>query len=114
MRTFEFSTRTEGDVTVVSVAGTIDAITAPRLAEALQAEVAAGRYRLVTDIADTIYVSSAGLRAFLATVKQARALGGDVRLAAARPAVHQVFDLAGFTSIVRLFDDVEGAVGSFA
>jgi anti-sigma B factor antagonist len=114
MRSFDLSTRAAGDVTVVSVAGTVDAVTAPRLAEALQAEVGAGRHRLVADLAATTYVSSAGLRAFLATVKQARATGGDVRLGAVQPSVHQVFDLAGFTTIVRFFDDVDAAVASFA
>jgi anti-sigma B factor antagonist len=114
MRSFDLSTRVQGDVTVVTVAGTVDAVTAPRLAEALQAEVGAGRHRLVADLSGATYVSSAGLRAFLATVKQARAKGGDVRLGAVRPSVHQVFDLAGFTAIVRFFDDVDAAVASFA
>ena len=99
---------------MVSVAGTVDAVTAPRLAEALQAEVEAARHRLVADVADATYVSSAGLRAFLATVKLARAAGGDLRMASARPATHRVFDLAGFTSIVQFFDDVDEAVASFA
>lgn len=114
MRSFDLSTRADGDVTVVTVAGTVDAVTAPRLAEALQAEVEAGRHHLVADLAGTSYVSSAGLRAFLATVKLARSAGGDVRLGAVQPSVHQVFDLAGFTTIVRFFDDVDGAVASFA
>jgi len=113
MRSFDLSTRADGAVTVVAVAGTVDAVTAPRLAEALQAEVDAGRHRLVADLAAASYVSSAGLRAFLATVKQARAAGGDLCLAAVQPSVHQVFDLAGFTAIVRFFDDVDGAVAAF-
>jgi len=114
MRSFDLTTRRDGDVTVVSVMGTVDAVTAPRLAEALKAEVDAGQHRLVADMADASYVSSAGLRAFLATVKQARAADGDLRVARVQPSVHQVFDLAGFTTIVRFFDDVEGAVASFA
>jgi len=114
MRSFELDIRPAGDVTVVAVGGTVDAVTAPRLAEALQAEVDAGHHRLVADLGGAGYVSSAGLRAFLATVKSARALGGDLRVAAVQPSVHQVFDLAGFTTIVRFFEDVDAAVASFA
>lgn len=114
MRSFEFDTRTEGDATIVSVGGTVDAVTAPRLGTALQGEVDAGHHRIVADLAGVTYVSSAGLRAFLATVKQARSAGGDLRVAAAQPSVLQVFDLAGFTTIVRFFDDVDAAVASFA
>lgn len=113
MRTIDVSTRAEGAATVVSVAGTVDAVTAPRLAEALQAEVAAGRAHLVADLAGATYLSSAGLRAVLASLKAARAAGGDLRLAAAAPSVREVFDLAGFGAIVRSFDDVAAAVASF-
>jgi anti-sigma B factor antagonist len=114
MRSIDISTRADGGVTVVTIDGPVDTVTAPRVAEALQAEVAAGRHRLVADLKGTSYVSSAGLRAFLATVKLARSAGGDLRLGAVQPSVHQVFDLAGFTTIVRFFDDVDGAVASFA
>ncbi|MFN2322948.1 MAG: STAS domain-containing protein [Trueperaceae bacterium] len=113
MRTLEHSVRPQGAATVVAVSGTVDAVTAPRFAEALQAEVAGGASKLVVDLADVAYISSAGLRAVLAALKAARAAGGDLRLAGAVPAVAQVFDLAGFGSILESFDDVDGAVASF-
>lgn len=114
MRTLDHSVRQQGAATVVAVSGTVDAVTAPRFAEALQAEVAAGRCKLVVDLADVAYISSAGLRAVLAALKAARAAAGDLRLAGAAPAVAQVFDLAGFGSILESFDDVDAAVASFA
>lgn len=110
MRSFELELRAEGPATIASVAGTVDAVTAPRLAEALQAEVAAGRHRLVVDLSAVEYVSSAGLRALLAAVKAARAAGGDVVVAAARPAVFEVFELAGLTSILAFHPGVGEAV----
>ncbi len=113
MRTLDFSVRPQGAATVVAVTGTVDAVTAPRFAEALQAEVAAGRAKVVVDLSDVAYISSAGLRAVLASLKAARTAGGDLRLAGAGDAVKQVFDLAGFGSILTSFDDVEAAVASF-
>jgi anti-anti-sigma factor len=114
MRTLEHTVRPQGAATVVEVSGTVDAVTAPRFAEALQGEVAAGHAQLVVDLADVTYVSSAGLRAVLAGLKAARAAGGDLRLAGAAAAVAQVFDLAGFGSILESFGDVDAAVASFA
>lgn len=113
MRTLDHTVRTQGAATVVEVSGTVDAVTAPRFAEALQDEVAAGRTQVVVDLADVAYISSAGLRAVLAALKAARAAGGDLRLARAGAPVAQVFDLAGFGSILRSFDDVDAAVASF-
>lgn len=113
MRNLELATLPNGSTTVVTVTGTVDAVTAPRLAEALQTEVGAGRHQLVADLSELVYISSAGLRAVLGTLKTARAAGGDLRLAAPQAGVRQVFDLAGFDSIVRIFDEVDDAVASF-
>jgi anti-sigma B factor antagonist len=114
MRTLEMSTRTEGVARVVSVHGSVDAVTTPRLTEAFEAEIEAGHTSLVGDLAGVEYISSAGLRTILATVKRARAQDGDLRLAALQPAVAKVFELAGFTSIVRCFDHVDEAIASYA
>lgn len=113
MRTLEHTVRSQGSATVVVVSGTVDAVTAPRFGEALQGEVDAGRPKVVVDLTDVAYISSAGLRAVLAGLKAARAAGGDLRLAGAAAPVAQVFDLAGFGTILRSFDDVDGAVASF-
>ncbi|CAN5797345.1 STAS domain-containing protein [soil metagenome] len=114
MRSLDLSTSTNGTATVVIVHGSVDAVTTPRLTEALDAEVDAGRTRLVADFGGVDYVSSAGLRTILATVKRTRGEGGDLRVAAVQPAVAKVFELSGFTSIVRFFDDVDGAAASYA
>ncbi len=114
MRSFDLSTRELGSVTVLEVAGSVDAVTAPRLGEELGAALAAGRPQLVVDLGGVGYASSAALRALLAGVKGARAAGGDLRLAAVTPAVAKVFGLAGFDGIVQRFDDAQAAVDSFA
>jgi anti-sigma B factor antagonist len=114
MRSLELSTLTDGIATVITVEGSVDAVTAPRLAVALDAAVDAGSTNVVADFGGVDYVSSAGLRTILATVKRVRAEGGDLRIAGVQPAVDKVFELSGFTSIVRFFDRVDEAVASFA
>ena len=98
---------------VVAIHGSIDGLTANDVLEALGGEVRSGRIRLVADFSAVDYISSAGLRAVLATVKEARQHGGDFRLAAVSPDVWKVLHLSGFTSIVKSFPDVEAAVASF-
>ena len=105
---------TRGDVAVVSITGNIDAGTAPELATAFSGEIGKGHTRLVADFTGVAYTSSAGLRALLGALKEARQQGGDFRLAGVRPAVFRVLELSGFTSILKYFPDVEGAVASFA
>ncbi len=101
-------------VTVVAVAGSVDGATSGALVASLREEVLAGHIRLVGDLSGVDYMSSAGLRALLETVKEARQHGGDLRLAAVRPDVLRVLDLSGFTKILKVFPDTEAAAGSFA
>jgi anti-anti-sigma factor len=100
-------------VTVVQITGSVDSLTADALMQAFSNEVGADRIRLVADFSGVEYTSSAGLRALLTTLKDARGQGGDLRLAAVRPTVRKVLDLTGFTSILKIFDDVPTAVASF-
>jgi len=110
----EISVRDVDKVTVVSISGSVDGLTAGDLAGALEQQVRSGRTRLVADFEGVEYTSSAGLRALLATMKEARMKGGDFRLAAVRPDVHRVLELSGFTSILKLYADVDAAVASYA
>jgi anti-anti-sigma factor len=102
-----------GNVTVVSIDGTVDGATAGALVSSLREQVAGGRVHLVGNLAGVDYTSSAGLRALLETVKETRTHGGDLRLAAVRPEVLRVLELSGFTSILQVFPDVDAAVASF-
>ncbi|HTK49146.1 MAG TPA: STAS domain-containing protein [Gemmatimonadaceae bacterium] len=99
--------------TVVRITGSVDGLTADALLSALQAQIEAGNTRLIADLSGVSYTSSAGLRALLATVKQARSAGGDFRLASVMPPVHKVLEMSGFTTILKLYPDVELAVASF-
>jgi anti-sigma B factor antagonist len=100
-------------VTVVAIAGSIDALTADTLVTALLDELEAGRIRLVADFTAVEYTSSAGLRVLLTTLKDARQRGGDLRLASIRPNVRQVLELSGFTSILKCFPETQAAIASF-
>lgn len=110
----QISEEKSGDVTVVSVEGSVDATTADEVTGYLEGRVHAGDVKLVVDLSGVDYISSAGLRSFLSTVKLARQMGGDLRLAAARASVGKVLSMAGFTSIMKVYPDAQTAVASFA
>jgi anti-sigma B factor antagonist len=110
----EIQIEPRGDAIVVAIHGSVDGLTADTLLTTMQQEVEAGRTRVVADMEGVDYTSSAGLRALLATVKEARRRGGDLRLARIAPNVRKVLDLSGFTHILKVYDDVESAVASYA
>lgn len=100
--------------TVVRIIGNVDGLTAETLLKELQARVGEGHVRLVADLSGVTYTSSAGLRAMLAVLREARSGGGDLRLAAVHAPVLKILELSGFTSILKVFADVDGAVASYS
>ncbi len=102
-----------GEVLVLSVEGSLDALTAPDLGKEFSTQIESGHINLVANLADVDYSSSAGLRVLLTTVKETRQNGGDLRLAAVQANVNKVLTLAGISSAIEQFPDVEAAVSSF-
>ncbi|MBY0463887.1 MAG: STAS domain-containing protein [Burkholderiales bacterium] len=100
-------------VTVLAVQGSVDGLTAEPLTQAFAAQIEAGHNKLVADMSGVSYISSAGLRALLITLKSCRAKSGDFRLAAVQPAVLSVLSMAGFTKLIKVFDSTTLAAGSF-
>jgi anti-sigma B factor antagonist len=100
-------------VGVVSVKGSMDAYTTPELAQFISNQITEGHVQLVADLEQLIYTSSAGLRVLLGAVKETRQQGGDFRLAAVQPNVQKVLDLSGFSTIAKIFPDIDTAVASF-
>ena len=104
----------EGDhATTIHISGSIDALTSDQV-EAFVQEKLGNQKQLVLDLAGVDFVSSAGLRVLMTVLKQLRRQKGDLRLAAPQPNVLRMLNMAGFTSIAKLFDTVEDAQRSFA
>ena len=110
----EIQEKQVNDVTVLTLKGSIDAMTAPKITEYIQMLVAKGNINLIADFSGVDYTSSAGLRVLLGAIKDTRALGGDMRLVGVQPDVLKVLNLSGFTNILKIFDDVDAAVTSYA
>ncbi len=101
-------------VDLIEIDGRIDSSTAPQLDQALQKIIQDGRYRIVVDMSETQFMSSAGLRALLSALKQVRRFNrGDVRLASMPDRIQKAFDLAGLLEVFKVYDSSVDAVGSF-
>ena len=109
----EFHTKQVNDVSILTLIGSIDAFTAPRITELIESQIASENIKLVADLKGVDYTSSAGLRALLGGIKATRSRGGDLRLVAVQPDVLKVLNMSGFTNILQLFDTINSALNSF-
>jgi anti-anti-sigma factor len=103
-----------GDIVVAAVGGKLDVATAPQLEARLGEVLDDGSTKLVLDLARLEYLSSAGIRVFLVTMKKLKEAGGQVHFAALTPEVRRVFDITGSSFRVPLFATVDEAVKAFA
>ena len=87
-----------GQVHVVHAAGRLDSVTAEAFDARMQPAIVTPGIQVVLDLAKINYVSSAGLRSLLVLLKQVKALGGALILAAVHPRVQDILEIAGFTS----------------
>ncbi|MFM1769575.1 MAG: hypothetical protein RJA22_2104 [Verrucomicrobiota bacterium] len=99
----------QGPCVVLALAGRLDGLAAPEVEARVDRLAAAGNRRLVLDCAGLNYVSSAGLRAFLAAAKRMQVAGGRCAFAALTPAVRELFQISGFASVMEIHDTVAHA-----
>ena len=110
----EITQRVEGDITVVQPDGRIDTQAAEQLDQVLQAVLAGGNYRIVVDMSEVEYISSAGLRSLAAVLVKCRDEGGDMKLAALNERVTRVFKIIGFDLLMSVTDTPEAAIADFS
>ena len=89
-----------GAALTVALEGRLDTTTAPKLEEELRGSVD-GVSRLVFDLAKLEYISSAGLRVLLAMQKLMNRQGAML-LRNVNEAVMEVFEVTGFSDILRI------------
>lgn len=111
---FALQRSTQGDISVISLEGFLDAHTAPQFEQAVQSEIDAGHYRIIVNCEKLTYISSAGLGVFMSFIEEIREQGGDIKICGLTPKVRQVFDILGFPDLYDLVEDVPSAVQRFA
>lgn len=101
---------TRGDVAILRPVGRLDSATSPELERTVLDRLDSGCRRMVFDLADMDYVSSAGLRVILLAGKKLRATEGKLVLAGMREGVRDVFEMSGFLTLFAVTPDLDGAL----
>lgn len=99
---------------LVTATGRVDSLTAPQLAEAMDAITESGQYRIAFDLNGVDYMSSAGLRVLISVQKTCKRYNrGEIVLACVPQRIYEALELAGFIPLFKFFDNVTAAVGNF-
>jgi anti-sigma B factor antagonist len=109
----EISEDRKADVVILALSGKLDATTAKTFEDKILAVINSGAQRLAVDLSQLDYVSSSGLRVFLLAAKQLQGTQGKIVLCALKDHVRQVFDLAGFSSVLSIYGSRDEAIRGF-
>jgi anti-sigma B factor antagonist len=110
----EITTQTFKRCDLIQATGRVDSATAPKLAEAMDSVVNAGRYRIVFDMSGLEYMSSAGMRILITTQKKCKQYNrGEVVLALVPQRIYEALELAGFLPLFQFYDNLPAATAHF-
>ena len=98
------------DAVVLALSGKLDATTAKTFEDRILGVFNSGAQRLVVDLSQLEYVSSSGLRVFLLAAKRLQATEGKIVFCGLQDQIRQVFDLAGFSSILSIYGSRDEAI----
>jgi anti-sigma B factor antagonist len=102
-----------GDIVVLKLSGLIDSGTSQQLEDKFDELIADKNVRMVVDLKDVDYISSAGWGIFVGEIKGVRERNGDIKLAGMSPGVREVFDLLEFNTLLQPYDSKDDAVAVF-
>ena len=104
-------TKEEG-ISIVSIAGEINEQTTMELREKLDSMVKGGDIKIIIDLSQTSFISSAGLATFAFCHKQLKGKG-SLKFASLPRHIYNLFKLTYMNKVVDIFEDLETALKSF-
>jgi anti-sigma B factor antagonist len=87
------SRKDNGDETVLTIEGTLDAVTAPELRSVVDDLVNESRKEVTLDLASLRLIDSSGVGVIVSLFKRVRANGGQVRITGLRDQPRAIFRL---------------------
>ena len=102
--------QTINDILILKPSGRLDSANSLEFERILTDILDNGQKKVIFDLTDLDYISSAGLRAILVAGKKIRALKGYLALAGLRTNVQEIFHMSGFHTIFTIYPDMQEAV----
>ncbi len=109
----EVTVKEVNEVNVLSFEGNLDTNTALQAQKQIDQLIDGGSSKILINLDNLNYISSAGLRVLLVTAKKLKATSGDLKICGLNQTVQEVFDISGFSSILSVVATEEDALAGF-
>lgn len=98
------------EVLIITAKGYVDTTTAPEIEKIIDQHLALRRYKIIVNLDEINYISSAGWGVFVGSIRDIRDNNGDLVLTNMSTGVHNIFELMEFTSVLKDFESVDKAL----
>lgn len=109
----EINEEQKGAVLSFHLLGRLDAVSSPGIEKKIFDRIREGHHFLVLNFSDVSYLSSAGMRMLLATVKRLKTLSGKMVVCCIPANVMDVLKMSGFDHVLELALTEEEALARF-
>lgn len=99
-----------GDFSILKINGRIDTVHSTTLEAEVNKLFESGEKNIIFNCEEMNYISSSGLRVFLVAQKKIIPVQGKLYLCNMQPAIKEIFQISGFSSLFRIFDTQEEAL----
>ncbi len=100
------------NIPIIAVSGKIDAVTSKDLDAAIKGLMDQNKTLLVVDMEKVEFLSSSGLRVFMAAQNRLRKSGGELMLTSLQPFVKEVFVITGANRFFKMYQSQAEAIAS--
>jgi anti-sigma B factor antagonist len=108
---FKLSTTNLGNSTFcVAIGGEATLVTAPELRDALAEVLDAGARAVLVDFSGATFIDSTALGVLMGTMKNLRAVGGELALVCADVNIRRVFEMTLLDRIFAIFDTTDAGL----
>ncbi len=102
--------RTIGNVSFMSLAGSLDAHTHTQLKQAILEQTSQDVRRFILEMSRLEFISSAGINILTSADKTVKEMGGGLVLMRVNPKIRQIFDVLCLTPVFTIAETREGAL----
>jgi anti-sigma B factor antagonist len=97
----------------INISGRLDAATSSDAESVITGVIDDNHSKILINLENLTYISSAGLRVLLVAAKEMKAKNGKIILCSLIDNVKSVFEISGFSIIFEICDAKEEALGKF-
>ena len=106
----EITQKEENGIIFISIKGRLDADSSPEAEKVVKEALAGQVARVLFNLDELEYLSSAGLRVLLSAAKEMRRRDGKIALCSLNEFVKEIFEVSGFQSLIPITESVESGI----